>query len=119
MNEPLSINAEIKRALSPLGMPVVPAPYTGTERKYITFQDYSNPDFYADDEPLEETSRIYLELFYPLDENPIKTIKRIKRLLHDADFGWPSVTPAHTDDKRRYVFECETSRDINFEETEN
>lgn len=110
----MTINQEVRKAFEPLNMPVVPAPYTGAEERYIAFQAFSNPTEYGDDNPISEVYRLYIELFLPLKQNSTEIVEKMKRLCFKAGFGWPSVVPAHTDDKQHFVFECETNRDINF-----
>ena len=107
-----TINSDIIRALSQTKLPVVPAPYLGEATEYITFQAFSDPDGFGDDEPTFESYRLYIEYICPVSKDSTAAVKQIKGLLHKAGFGWPSVVPAHDGGRQHFVFECEAVKEI-------
>ncbi len=108
----MSLNERIIGALLPLGIPVAPGVYTGEEKTYLTFNYATVGADYGDDEPQHELALVQVHLFCPVTANNVATRRRIKRLLRDAGFTWPSVEDAGVEGREKasrsthLVFEC-------------
>lgn len=108
----MSVDAQIKHALSEFGDPVENAVYIGEAERYYVF-DYSTigTDF-ADDEPGHERYLVHVHLFAPLEENVTRRVKQTKKALLNAGFTWPETVNASDDEGRHIVFECETAEGV-------
>ena len=103
----MTIEKRIRQALNPLGYDVVQNEYQGKADTYIVFNYSVIPALYADDDPWADRILIQVHLFAPLTLNTTQIKKQIRKLLRDAGFTVPSMTPADEDEKQHIVFETE------------
>lgn len=108
----MSVDAQIKAALSGFGDPVENAIYQDKAERYYVFNYSTLGAGYADDNPIHERFLIQVHLFAPISENITSRIKETKKALSDAGFTWPSTTNASDEDSRHIVFECETAEGV-------
>ncbi len=108
----MSVDAQIKAALSAFGDPVANAVYRGDADRYYVFNYTTIGTDYADDEPQHERYLIQVHLFAPLSENVTRRVKQTKKALLNAGFTWPETENASDDEGRHIVFECETAEGV-------
>lgn len=106
----MSTNAVIIQALKPFGYPCKPNHYTGSDKKYFTFNyaDERGAD-YGDNEPGCIKASMQIHFFLPLKENYISEKKKIREALFAAGFTYPIVTELiETENEVRHiVYECD------------
>jgi len=76
------------------------------QETYITFNYFTTPDDYGDDEPGHEVYSVQVHYFCPSRENSIETRNKIKKALKAAGFTHPSTTDATDADGQHHVIEC-------------
>lgn len=97
----------LQDALQPLGLPVYPVLYTGTDLEYIVTNHTDLPQVFAERLPAAARHLVTVRYFLPWKKNPNPMILQISRALFEAGFSWPSVTPASDNEGQVYVLECE------------
>lgn len=106
----MNANSIIINALSPLGYPVKPDVYTGTESIYFTFNysDDRSEDF-ADDEPQNDVAYMQIHLFTPQTFNITNLKKQARMKLFQAGFTYPSIQQFYENDTKmnHVVFTCQ------------
>ena len=106
----MTVNQQIKRALEPFGYPVKPDRYTGSEKKWITFNEADNRAvMHGNNRPLGDQVAMQIHFFLPIDENYLKERREIRKALLGAGFTYPIITMLTEDDTgyRHIIFECE------------
>lgn len=110
----MSVNSLIIKTLSPFGYPVEPDLYTGTERRYFTFNyaDERGRNF-GDNEPGCIISYMQIHFFLPVSENYLKIKNQIREALFKAGFTYPSISMLLvTESKIRHIiFECQIAEE--------
>lgn len=105
----MTVEKKIREALSTLGYPVAQTQYQGNEETYFVFNCSVIPSLYADDDPWADRYLVQIHLFAPLTLNTTQIKRTVRKLLRDAGFTVPSMTPADEDEKQHTVFECEVA----------
>lgn len=82
------------------------------EETYITFNYFTTPTDYADDEPEHELYSLQAHLFCPPGVNSIKKRKQIKKALKAAGFSHPRTFNASDADGQHHIFECEIAQGV-------
>jgi len=108
----VSVDAQIKHALSEFGDPIANAVYTGEAERYYVFNYTTIGTDFADDEPGHERYLIQVHLFAPPKENVTRRVKQTKKALLAAGFTWPKTVNASDEESRHIVFECETAEGV-------
>ncbi len=103
----MTVENRIRETLKPLGHPVAQTQYQGNAETYFVFNYSVIPADYADDDPWADRYLIQLHLFAPLTLNTTRLKRGIRKMLRDAGFTVPSVTPADESEKQHIVFEFE------------
>ncbi|QNL44131.1 hypothetical protein H8790_11925 [Oscillibacter hominis] len=109
----MTIGGKILAALEPLGYPVVPDRYTGSESTYLTFNYSANGGLFADDRPLFDLYLIQVHLFAPFGWDGGLLRKQIKQRLFAEGFTWPAETDVGNEDfsaasqGQHIVFACQ------------
>lgn len=104
----MSVEAQIRAAVSTLGYPCVANIYAGAEKTYFVFNYTVLPDNFADDEPQHERYLVQLHLYAPHTLNTAATRKTIRSLLRGA-FNAPTEMAASDELNQHYVFEFEVT----------
>lgn len=112
----MSVDANIRSALTALKVPAENSIYQGAEKTYCTFSYVTIPDSHADDVAQVERFLVTVNLFAPLNGNIRGLVKQIKNALYRAGCTWPSTTNLSDDGGRHIVFECETVEGTEFDE---
>jgi len=81
-------------------------PDEGAEETYITYNYFTTPDDFGDDEPGHEVYSVQVHLFCPPGVNSLATRRKIKKALKAADFTYPRYTDATDLDGQHHIFEC-------------
>lgn len=92
----MSIASEIRAAVEPTGIPCQQFGYDGPLDTYLTFNMFSTPDDFGDDEPGAEVWSIQLHLFAPFTLDTTQLRKQIKRAIVGAGFTAPTMVDAST-----------------------
>lgn len=113
----MSLNETIIAALSPLGHPVTPDKYMGTESVYLTFNYSRRGVLFADDMPWLDAYIVQVHLFAPYGWDSVAARQEIRQRLFAAGFTWPQETDAGADDTedsdgQHIVFECEIEEGV-------
>ena len=106
----MTVNQKIKKALGPFGYPVKPDQYTGSEKRWITFNEADNRAvMHGNNRPLGDRVAMQIHFFLPLTENYLTERRKIRQALLDAGFTYPVITMLTEDDTgyRHIIFECE------------
>lgn len=106
----MTVNQIIKKTLDPFGYPVKPDLYTGSAKKWFTFNEADNRAvIHANNAPLGDRVSVQIHFFLPLTENYLGERRRIRQVLLDAGFTYPVITMLTEDDTRirHIIFECE------------
>lgn len=113
----MSVHEKIIQALSPLGYPVVPDRYTGSEAVYLTFHCVSIGRLFASDAPCAQVCLVQVHLFAPFGQNMLSVRREARRRLFRAGFTWPGEVNAgeRTDECQHIVFECEMEEGVNLD----
>ena len=108
--------AAIWSALKPLGLPMHPHLYEGTEDRYITYNytDDRGAD-YGDDVPDCNLVSVQVHYVAPLDESPTQMKQAIRSALFAAGFTYPVIidqsdaqnTVERKSSLTHLIFECE------------
>jgi hypothetical protein len=106
----MTLNETIIAALTPLGLPVVPDVYTGTQSDYITFNFDALPRQFVGNVPVFYLCLIQVHLFASLEQDTENLRATIPRLLTGAGCTWPEIINATDKAGQHYVFECQTVR---------
>ncbi len=103
----MSIESRIKTALASFGYPTYPNTYSGSEPNYFTFNYNTFGDDHGDNKPQHEIALIQVHFVCPSDFDSVTTRKTIKRMLYDAGFGYPEMTPVGDENGQHWVFEID------------
>jgi len=76
------------------------------QETYITFNYFTTPDDFGDDEPGHEVYSVQVHYFCPSGINSLDTRNKIKNALKAAGFTHPSTTDATDADGQHHVIEC-------------
>ena len=101
----MTIEQRIISALSGLGLPVVPEPYTGDALEYLTFSYDLFGTIFAEGKPGTILFDISLHYYAPFASNPNATRIKICTAISAAGFAWPTITNASDKDGQHWVFE--------------
>lgn len=104
----MSVESNLKTALSATGLPVQLDVYSGTAATYITFNYWTVPIWIDDDVPTYEQVKIQVHLFAPMTTNLTALKKQIKDLLFAAGYSYPeSIGVSDVEGVRHIVFDTE------------
>lgn len=104
---PMTLNERLRKALAPVGLPVLPDVDTRHRERCVTFNYELLPCQFADGRPLYDRALIQVHLFLPLKENGLRLRGRVRAALAGAGFAWPEVVDATGAEGQHYVFETE------------
>lgn len=90
----MSVASQIRAAVAGFGYPCEQISYDGTAETYFTFNMFSTPDDFADDEAGAEVWTIQLHLFAPFTLDTTTLRKQIKAAIRAAGFTAPSMVDA-------------------------
>ncbi|MBQ8129996.1 MAG: hypothetical protein IJ175_07085 [Clostridia bacterium] len=114
----MSLASEIRAAVAFTGLPCEQISYDGAEDTYFTFNMFSTPDDFGDDEPGAEVWSIQLHLFAPFTTDTTLLRRQIKTALRAAGFTAPSMVDASESvrvadgTEQHLVFEFEASTGV-------
>ena len=101
------IDERIRTALSPLGLPIEPNEYEGTEREYISYVYSELGALYANSRPNAVRYLLDVHWYLPRGKRPERGKDQIRHLLLAAGATWPNIVNASDKEGQHYVFECE------------
>lgn len=100
----MTVNSALIQALAPMGIPCRPEPYRGKESRFFTFNSASdNGADFGDDMPQHDAIVIYLHYWVATNYNYLNDIKRVRKLLTDADFSYASIVANNVDPDRETI----------------
>lgn len=114
----MTVHERIKKALDPLGLPVVHGVHLGEADTYFTFNVSTAPADFADDEPAHELCLVQVHLFCPHSNDSVELLKNAKKRLRAEGFTWPSNTDAGAGGResshvgQHHVLECEDTEGV-------
>lgn len=114
----MSVASDIRAIVAFTGWPCQQTSYDGSEECYFTFNMFSTPDDFADDDAGAEVWSIQLHLFAPYTLDTTQLRRQIKTAIRDAGYTAPSMVDASTarrvDDgtEQHIVFEFEASTGV-------
>ena len=110
----MSVDTALQSALKPLGLPVFPNKYTGTDLEYLVTNWTMLGAQHGGDFAHAARYLVQVHYYLPDKQNPNGMLERILQALAAADFSSGDVTPADSYDRRtkddygqHYVIECE------------
>lgn len=101
----MSVASDLITALAATGLPVAQMMYAGTAKTYITFNSWTVPEHYADDQPHFEMYHVNVHLFAPLTTNTTALQAQIKTLLAAGGFTYPRTQDVSDDEEQHIVFD--------------
>lgn len=106
---------KIIQAIKPFRYPYSPGTYTGSEKRWFTYnyvEDYG--DNYADDTPQSVINRIQLHFFLPAQDDYTEIKNRIRDALFKQGFTFPEISVLDDPDPklRHIAFECEIEEEV-------
>ena len=100
----------IVEAIKGFGYPYEPDLYTGTDKKYFTY-NYADDrgDLYGDNEPGTIIASVQVHFFLPIGENFIREKNKIRKALFQQGFTYPEATieTEKENEIRHIIFECD------------
>lgn len=103
----MSVDEALQTALRPLGLPVYPNKYTGTELAYLVTSWVLLPEVHAGDKAHAARYLVTVGYFLPDKQNPNGMLERICTALAAAEFTCPQITPVGETQGQHYAVECE------------
>ena len=113
-----SIEKRLTDALAPLGWDIANAVYKGSSDRYLILRHSDHPISHGDDRPGALRILVYVDIFCPLDFNPLQAVSAVKRALFAAGCTYPTTEDASDDDCRHIVVESEAIGSPELEEPE-
>jgi len=92
---------------TPVGLTVEESVYTGAGVSYITFDYYTRPAEFYDNNPAHEIYRVAVHLVAPPRTNLATKRAQIKTLMFAAGFTFPEEVNASSKAEKHYIYECE------------
>ena len=114
----MSVASQIRAAVAGFGYPCEQISYDGPADTYFTFNMFTIPDDFGDDEPGAEVWSIQLHLFAPFTLDTTQLRRRIKTAIRVAGFTAPSMVDASEKmrvadgTEQHLVFEFEASTGV-------
>lgn len=102
-----SIEKRLTDALTPIGWEIAVTVYKGTADSYLVIRHGDHPIGHGDDRPGALRILVYVDIYCPLDFNPVATVNAVRRALFNAGCTYPTTEDASDDDCRHIVVECE------------
>ena len=102
-----SIEKRLTDALAPLGWEIANTIYRGSADRYIVIRHSDHPASHGDDRPGALRVLVYVDVYCPLDFDPVSTVNAVRRALFAAGCTYPTTEDASDDDTRHIVIECE------------
>lgn len=98
----MSINAEVKNLITPLGYPCEFMNYDGTKDSYFVF-NFTNesPSFFGDDAPLSERYEMQLHFFSPKSFNHLSLKQSVKSILFQNGWSYPQTYTRYEEDTKK------------------
>lgn len=90
----MSVASQIRAAVAFTGYPCEQIRYDGSADTYFTFNMFSTPDDFGDDEPGADIWNIQLHLFAPFELDTTRLRRQIKTAIRAAGFTAPSMVDA-------------------------
>ena len=101
----MSLNTQIKNAVSPVVSICEPDSYTGESTEYCTFNYFLNPDDFGDNAPGVLQAMIQLHYYCPPKANPLLTLQNLRNAIAAAGFTYPTTENATDLEQGHYVLE--------------
>lgn len=101
------IDATIRAALEPLGIPIEPNGYNGEELEYLSYTYSELGALFAESRAQAIRYLVDLSWYLPHGNDPGQGKARIRQLLKAAGATWPDIVNASDDEGQHYVFEFE------------
>lgn len=101
----MSVYADIRAALLPLGYPVEANIYIGDSPVYFVLTINSVPINFADNEPQHVLNMCMVHLYCPHAMNTVDLRSDVLRAIHMAGFTYPAVSDASEKEAQHLVFE--------------
>ena len=102
-----SIEKRLTDALAPIGWEIAVTVYKGAADRYLVIRHGDHPISHGDDRPGALRILVYVDIYCPLDFNPVATVNAVRRALFNAGCTYPTTEDASDDDCRHIVVECE------------
>ena len=102
-----SIEKRLTDALTPIGWDLAVTVYKGSADRYLVIRHGDHPISHGDDRPGALRILVYVDIYCPLDFNPVATVNAVRRALFNAGMTYPTTEDASDDDCRHIVVECE------------
>ena len=102
-----SIEKRLTDALAPIGWEIAVSVYKGPADRYLVIRHSDHPIDHGDDRPGALRVLVYVDIYCPLDFNPVATVNAVRRALFAAGCTYPTTEDASDDDTRHIVIECE------------
>lgn len=102
-----SIEKRLTDALTPIGWEIAVTAYKGTADQYLVIRHNDHTIDHGDDRPGALRILVYVDIYCPLDFNPVATVNSVRRALYNAGCTYPTTEDASDDDCRHIVVECE------------
>lgn len=102
-----NVDDALQAALAPLGLPVYPTVYVGTDLEYLVTTHTALPAVFAERAPQAARHLVTVRYFLPFGKNPNHMLQLIARALWEEGFTWPSMTDAADGEGQVWALECE------------
>ena len=95
---------KIPTVLQQIGLEIAQNVYKGSKKEYIVYNIATEtPTDFADNTPQYDEVYVQVHLFLPKDKNYLAYQQKIRHLLFEAEFGYPSVTLNVVEDETRHI----------------
>lgn len=93
---------KIPTVLQQIGLEIDQNVYKGSKKEYIVYNIATEtPTDFADNTPQYDEVYVQVHLFLPKDKNYLAYQQKIRHLLFEAEFGYPSVALNVVEDETR------------------
>ena len=95
---------KIPTVLQQIGLEIAQNVYKGSKKEYIVYNIATEtPTDFADNTPQYDEVYVQVHLFLPKDKNYLAYQQKIRQLLFEAEFGYPSVALNVVEDETRHI----------------
>lgn len=104
----MTYDAELKKSLSALGVPVEPILDTSVDHEYIAYYYESKGTLFGDDVPCMEYRSWTVVYLAPVGYNRLAMRQNIRQVIFDLFEVWPTEDDASDASGQRWIYEFET-----------